>query len=134
MYLYEFENMLGIFEGIKCRFTLIFLAISFGISSSVTMPQSICLLSQYTRSISNFLMTRAFNSSSFILIVLASSTNPSPFSTVNKKSVVITIGSCVFGSVGCLSPNSSAMTIVSSNGNKGNCSRISTTKSEYSVK
>ncbi len=38
-----------------------------------------------------------------------------------KKSFVITIGSPVLGSVGCLRPNSSAMTIVSSNGSRGNC-------------
>jgi len=53
---------------------------------------------------------------------------------LNSKSVVITTGSFVLGLVGCLRPNSSAMTIVSSNGNKGNCSRISTTKSEYSIR
>ena len=36
----------------------------------------------------------------------------------NKKSVANTTGSFVFASVGCLKPNSSVMTIVSSNGNK----------------
>lgn len=59
---------------------------------------------------------------------------PWPLSTIHKKSVVITIGSPVLGSVECLIPNSSTMTIVSSKGSKGNCSRISMIKSECSIK
>lgn len=46
MYLYEFENMLGVFEEIKCRFTAIFKWLLHDILSSFT---KMVLLTLYAR-------------------------------------------------------------------------------------